>query len=147
MKLSRLLATLALIVAGGAAALTGSGPAAAGVEPEPTRTISPETLRGICTLFDGTYVEGRTTYSCEISDGTIACGEGCHYEFRLDTRPPLMQSCESVRGTFAERFNRVYACLLDDGILGVFCPPDDPAGPERVMLCGIGWIPSEQPMS
>lgn len=144
MKLSRLLATLALIVAGLAVPAS-----AAGGDPEPDRRLSPETVRSICTIFAGTYSEDDrlSSYSCRISDGTIICGDSedsCGFQPATERLypPPIKDPCLSVRGQYY-RDDKLgqFACALKEGLLTVTCESE----PD---LCDfIGWIPSEQPMT
>lgn len=143
MKLSRLLAALALIVAG----LTAVPAAADDREPlpEPDRTLSQETLKGLCDLFMGTYVEDKLSYACELTDGaTIECGDTCGYGVseRLYP-PPLQEPCEVARGSYLETKFWHFACELREGVLTVSCPVE----PEQGSVCDLGWVPSEQPMT
>ena len=139
MKLSRLLATVALI-AGGLAL-----PAPAAADTVPTRPPSADALRDICTIFAGTYVRDRLTYGCEISDGTITCTQRCELRLaeRLSTEP-LQEPCELGRGTFIRNWPGQFACQLAEGDFWADCPTV------------LGWmsvcdliiiVPSEQPMT
>jgi len=153
-KLIRLLATLAMIVAGLAAPI----PAAA-AELKPGPTPDPEAMRGICAIFDGRYFEDeRRSYTCELGEEEFLCTyeivddrvvQSCEYEVipRL-WPPPLKDRCEEANGTWhGDRFGTIAACEIKDSVLTVECPFDDRSDPELPILCDVGWIRSDQPMS
>jgi hypothetical protein len=138
-KLSRLLATVALI-AGGLAL-----PAPASADPMPARPPSPDALRSICAHFAGTYVQDRLSYACQISDGLIVCAERCELRLRpLLSTPPLLEPCVTAQGSFLQPVPGQFACQLREGEFSATCP---------VLLglmayCDLLLItPSEQPMS
>jgi len=156
-KLIRLLAPLAMLIAG----LAAPAPAAAG-DPVPVRPLSPGALRDVCAVFQGAYSEdGRLASACELSDGAILCEvtdesvQLCQYHPRLERRdlPPLNEPCELVRGTIRDGVVGQISCELKDGVITVVCPVYAElspwwAWPERVIIvCEVGWIPSEQPMT
>jgi hypothetical protein len=138
-KLSRLLATVALIVGGLAL------PAPAAADPVLIRPPSAEALSGICAKFGGTYVQDRLTYSCEISDGTIVCTDSCELSLleHLST-PPLMEPCATAQGSFLQPTPGEFACQLREGDFSATCP----VVLGLMMDCDLLLItPSEQPMS
>lgn len=152
-RFGRLLAVAALMIAGGIAGI--GGPAVA----ESREGISPETLKGVCDLFGGSYTEDREdrdrenppSYSCELTDSEIVCLENgdCAYQYSVPDLP-LKETCENVRGTFWDHGLGVASCLLTQGELTVYCTEDKFEEPDKgtieVRVCDVDWW-SEQPMT
>lgn len=137
-KLSRLLATLALI----AGALAVPAPASATIE---QGRLSPATVRSICTTFAGNYTDDRLVYTCEISSGTISCAMIC--AFHLSTQlPPLAAECELARGILVHSMPNEFACQLRQGDeFSISCPGRP--GLATMIVCEVRFPePSEQPM-
>ncbi|MEV6963947.1 hypothetical protein AB0M47_02450 [Hamadaea sp. NPDC051192] len=160
MKLTRVLAVLAMVFAGLA------GPATAqATEPAPGGTPDPATLSYICALFAGEYHEtDPLTYACRIGDEEILCAVArdeagkdpggkdaeeppavrCGYEVSARMWPsPLRDRCDMAGGTWSQDPRAVIgACEFKDIRVFVLCP-DEP-WPSDSTVCSIG---SDQPMS
>jgi hypothetical protein len=151
-KLFRLLAPLAMMIAVGLAA-----PVAA-VDPVPERPMRPEALNQVCTAIAGTVRVDRLggTVTCDLGDGAILCDDrACGYQLTgLERRdePPLKLPCERVRGTIRDISAGQIACDLRDGVVTLACVLRDIQVPwwefpQRIIACDVRWTPSEQPMS
>ncbi|GIH05557.1 hypothetical protein Rhe02_36240 [Rhizocola hellebori] len=142
MKLSRLLAALALIAA---AALAIAAPASA--EPTIVRPVPAETLNAMCTIFRGTFIPDRTSSVCQVREGNVVCAERCQFQATVErlSRPPLMESCELGRGSFFNVRDTDFACDLVDGDFTVACPGSWLLG---IVQCDVVLVmDSEQPMT
>jgi hypothetical protein len=153
-KLIRLLAPLAMLVAGLAAPATATA-----ADPPERLPMRPDALRAVCAAIAGTYSEGeRIAPSCQVGDGTILCDDRlCRYNFTTESRdlPPLKAPCELARGTISDIVAAQISCEIKEGVITVNCElvPQQtpwwayPRGREYVIVCDVRWIPSEQPMT
>lgn len=147
MKPIRLLATLAMIIAG----LAVPAPASA-IEFKPGPTPNQEALKGVCDLFSGKYIQEERSYICELGDTPILCAvdrevQRCGYEVTARLwPPPLRDDCLEARGSFLSDTIGVALCDLREGVLSLDCLID-PKEPNMPSVCNVGWIPSEQPMT
>ncbi len=140
MKLSRLFATLALIVG---AAVAAPAPASAVIERgEP---LSPATVESICTMLGGAYTYNERDSVCLLGDEIqIVCADTCAY--RLDGRiaTPMLAACGYARGTFLEGAHYLYTCETKQAVFTVECP--DQLTPYMVCEFAAEAL-SDQPMS